>query len=157
MGHFVHQGWGTKPPWNKQTRADIKCNHCGETDITKLEKDKRRAFGVSNRCRRCYNERYNFTPQRRAYKQAWSLRKKEELGRRRYLRIQVLYDPSGTYQRNSFFRIQDFNLSLKGRIWPDGMIVRNLIEQQCYKVHNTELVEVPERDWFVFRQEMANA
>ncbi len=60
---------------------------------------------------------------------------------------QVLYDPERMYRRGAEFSKADFENSLAGTVWPQGMFVRYLDNKKCYRVTGTELAEVADRDW----------
>jgi len=70
--------------------------------------------------------------------------------------FEVLYDPDQLFAGNRFGR-RDFIVSLKGWVWANGMVVKDMKDQLCYVVEGEELVETPDRDWIRFRREKLNA
>ena len=151
---LIHKGWGTKPAYNKRTRAEVQCIYCGETNIHKLIKDTRRSFGVSSTCRACYAKRYGKnTPQRKAYNHTKDMKQRNSMGRRSVYAYEVLFDPSETYPRGALFQLQDFNVSLAGSVWPTGLMVRDINTAQCSSVWIDQLVGIPDRDWHQYRME----
>ncbi|KKL09656.1 hypothetical protein LCGC14_2563660, partial [marine sediment metagenome] len=58
--------------------------------------------------------------------------------------MQVMWDPTDVYPRGGLFAHTDFNHTLKGGVWPNGMIVKDLRNDQCYEVVDTEKIEVPD-------------
>jgi hypothetical protein len=67
--------------------------------------------------------------------------------------MQVIWDPTGIYPRGALFAHYDFGVTLHGGGWPTDMIVRDLRNNQCYRIQPYEKIEVKDRDWFQYIRE----
>jgi hypothetical protein len=51
----------------------------------------------------------------------------------------VMYDPDEVYRRGAQFSKYDFEMSLRGRVWPIGMIVKRKNSSFYYRVREKRL------------------
>jgi hypothetical protein len=66
--------------------------------------------------------------------------------------IVVLYDPTGFFRPGATFSQYDFETSLAGCVWPEGMCVRILKTGRCYEILNQALTSTDDRDWKAWRE-----
>ena len=110
-------------------------------------------------CRPCTNflSKLSKTQNKNAVEQGkiYSRERERKLASKRALKkgFQVLWDPSRVFVRGAIFGRTDFDNTLKAGVWPDGMFVRSLPDNQCYQVQLTEKIEAEDRNWFEFTKE----
>lgn len=105
-------------------KNEKRCSDCEEVkDVSEFFK----GGGYKKRlpwCKDCWKARYHKS----------RLEKKREANEHKVHKYEIVYDPTGTYEVGSIFDSWDFTESLKGNIWPIGMMVKRVRDQKLLVV-----------------------
>jgi hypothetical protein len=134
-------GWSTKGPPTRgpkrpRERHEVKCNKCGEDDISKLKKNKTRKWGVANICYKCSYALYE-KPRRKESK--WDAFNAQQIINNGY----TVIEGHGWVQNGATLAYSDVHSRSSALSFLDGTVLKRNKTGKIYEVWNKpQLTEV---------------